>query len=201
MGWSEMRRIPNLYSDEVAKIDEQILGLVKARKEITGINRYFPPTEQLKEWALKYGMEIPLIGGLIQALNLGSQPVQPNEIGSLLSVLPIMKKTVLNGCDYTLTHSMQHENVSLVFVEIQLENSVTEPVQIHPQLLLEVIAAEQYSVQKQGASGTNNRVQLRFSVSPPLAEDLSDIQFSLIPYAAPYENKTKQLILDQQVDF
>lgn len=42
MGWSELREIPNEYSDEVQRIDEQLLKLVAARKDITGAVQYQP---------------------------------------------------------------------------------------------------------------------------------------------------------------
>lgn len=42
MGWSELREIPNEYSDEVQQIDEQLLKMVTARKNITGTTQYQP---------------------------------------------------------------------------------------------------------------------------------------------------------------
>lgn len=138
MGWGEMQLIPNEYNDEFRSIDETILRLLNERKLLANGKRYFPTKEIMEEWATSYELDIPTISWLMHSLNERSQPKMPNEPGELLSVLPIMKKTVVDGFEYSLTHAMQHKNASIVFLEIEQVQGEEMNGHVRPQLLLEV---------------------------------------------------------------
>ena len=61
-----------------------------------------------------------------------------DEPGPLLNVLPIMKNSQLGEFEYVLTHSMQHQNASIVFLEIKYLNQDENIGHVIPQLLLEI---------------------------------------------------------------
>lgn len=119
MGWTEFQLVPNQYNDECKKIDESILQLLHERKLLANGKRLTPPQEIRQEWAEKYGMDEAELGWFLYTLNSKTRPVFPDEYGELSGVLPIMKTTVLDGFTYTLTHAMQHKNLSIVHVEIK----------------------------------------------------------------------------------
>lgn len=152
-------------------------------------------------WTERYEMELPQISLFLHSLSDGINPAMPNELGELLNVVPIMKKSAVDECQYTLTHAMQHENGSVVEVEINCNDAVDNNVFIKPQLLLEVIGGRDYSVRRQGSHGSGTKAQIRFLIIPPLPHHIDGIQFSLVPCAIPFEHRPKELVLDKQIDF
>jgi hypothetical protein len=201
MGWGEMQLIPNEYNDEFRSIDETILRLLNERKLLANGKRYFPTKEIMEEWATSYELDIPTISWLMHSLNERSQPKMPNEPGELLSVLPIMKKTVVDGFEYSLTHAMQHKNASIVFLEIEQVQGEEMNGHVRPQLLLEVKGNQEYYVRRNGSHGGGGQAQVRFMVTPPLPNNINECSLGLIPYAAPMEYPPKEIILDKEVVF
>ncbi|NRF95559.1 hypothetical protein HQN89_32495 [Paenibacillus frigoriresistens] len=197
MGWTEFQIVPNEYNDNFRRIDENLLQLLSERKSLTKGKRYFPPKDLMEEWSSKYQMEIPQISWLLHSINDRGLPAIPNEPGELLSVLSILKKSIVNGFEYALTHSMQHENGSVVFLEIKQINNDDTIGYLRPQLLLEVEGQQEYSVRQTGSHGGGGQTSMKFLVSPRLPE----VMFALIPYAAPMESPPKEVILDQEVHF
>lgn len=97
---------------------------------------------------------------------------------------------------------MQHENVSIVHVEIKLlDEEKRSEVHLKPNLTLEVISDQPYFVQRHGSRGGGRHTEMEFAISPPLPETLEHIEFSLVPSAVFMEHPIKELILDKQVDF
>lgn len=201
VAWSELKMIPNEYNDEVKAIDESLIRLLTERKALSNGRRLIPSRELVQEWSTKFGLDIPQINWLLNSLNSSNIPVMLNESGELLNVLPIMKKSIVDGFEYSLTHSMQHENSSIVFVEIkQLQNDVNTGY-IRPQLLLDISGSQQYNVHRNGSHGGGGRTQITFLINPRLPENINELRFALIPYASPMESPPKEVILDQDVQF
>lgn len=93
MGWSELREIPNEYSDEVQRIDEQLLKLVAARKDITGAVQYQPPQNTIDEWVSLLDMKEEDIRYVLRSVQpMPQRHYFPSEPLQLTSVVPIMKK-------------------------------------------------------------------------------------------------------------
>ncbi|OCT16772.1 hypothetical protein A8709_07690 [Paenibacillus pectinilyticus] len=201
MGWSELQRIPNEYNEEIAKIDESLIQLLTARKSLAKGRRFFPPQDVVQEWANRYDLDIPQINWLLNSLNETNYPIMPNEPGELVHVLPIMKKTTVDGFEYAITHAMQYQHSSVVTIEIKLLEQDVHIGHVRPQLLLEVSGGQPFSVRRNGSSGGGGRTQMTFLVTPCLPDTLDDVHFSLIPYASPMETPPKEMILDQEVRF
>ncbi|WP_195575544.1 hypothetical protein [Paenibacillus sp. 1001270B_150601_E10] len=98
MSWSEVRRIPNDYSESVKEIDEQLISLIAARQSLTKGKRSTPSYEQIKAWAQVYGVDETELGSLLHQLQSSSRPSFPNKRGQLLNVVPIMKKSTVDSC-------------------------------------------------------------------------------------------------------
>lgn len=201
MAWSELQRIPNEYNDEMKVIDEALLQLLTERKSLAKGRRFYPQQEVLQDWSTRFDIEIPQINWLLNSLNETNYPVMPTELGDLVHVLPIMKKSIVEGYEYALTHAMQHHNCSIVYVEIKLIEPDMNIGHVRPQLLLDVISNHPYSVRRYGSHGGGGRTQITYLVSPCLPEKMDDVHFALIPYASPMEAPPKEIILDQEVQF
>ena len=206
MEWSRsaLRGIPNVYNDEAKQIDEQILGLVRQRKSLSDGKRLFPDPEILQQWSVELGLELSEISLVLSSLN-ESVPRRHiwEEPGALLGVLPIMKTTRDGDYEYTLTHSMQYENLSIVSAEIKCLKATTERISIEAPLTLAVLGGDEYDVQMHRGHGGSAEVQMQFMVSPPLPEVMDSIEFSLIPAGSGgfTRPRYKEVTLDKQIDF
>lgn len=127
--------------------------------------------------------------------------------GPLIGVLPIMKITRDGEYQYMLTHSMQHEKLSIVTAEIKVLNESAEYIHIEALLALVVKGKDRYEAKIHGGRGGNGETQLYFIVTPPLPEDLEGIEFSLLPAftEVPRLNdgavRTVSVRLDKPIDF
>ncbi|MGC5775426.1 hypothetical protein [Paenibacillus pabuli] len=202
MGWSELREIPNEYSDEVQQIDEQLLKLVTARKNITGTTQYQPPQDVIDKWVNLLDMKEEDIRYVLRSVQpMPQRHYFPREPLQLTSVVPIMKKTIKDSCEYMITHSMQYEGESLVYVEIQYKGNDAERIQMVPHLALEIFGAQRHTTMRHGSRGGGGETQLTFRVVPALPSSLENVRFSLIPSIPELEYKVEEVFLDKQVDF
>ncbi|WP_340388659.1 hypothetical protein [Paenibacillus sp. FSL E2-0151] len=202
MGWSELREIPNEYSDEVQQIDEQLLKLVAARKDITGAVQYQPPQNTIDEWVSLLDMKEEDIRYVLRSVQpMPQRHYFPSEPLQLTSVVPIMKKMIKDSCEYMITHSMQYEGESLVYVEIQYKGNEAERIQMVPHLALEIFSEQRHITMRHGSRGGGGETQISFRVIPALPSSLENVRFSLIPSIPEMEYKVEEIILDKQVDF
>ncbi|WP_040952062.1 hypothetical protein [Gorillibacterium massiliense] len=201
MGWSELRGIPNEYNQTIKEIDERIIELISLRRTKVEGRRYYPSIEQIAEWSTRFELDESQIHYIMQSLQDQIRLDFPDELGELNNVLSIMKKSVAESCEYTLTHAMQYEKASIVFVEIKLLDNSQGEVHLKPNLFLHIINNQQYSVRRHGSRGGGAQTEMQFMVIPPLPENLENLEFSLVPTALFAERKIKEVILNKQIDF
>jgi len=201
MGWAEFRAVRNEYNDTFKEIDQNIIKLLHERKAVANGKRFFPPMELMEEWAEQYELEIPQISWLMHSINEGPHSFTHDGPGELLNVLPLMKKSVVGEFEYVLTHSMQHENGSIVFLEIDQIDKDRNFGLVRSHLLLEVHGNEDFQVNRHGSQGSSGKTQVEFMVIPRLPDQLDGISFALIPYVIPMEEPPKEVILDKGVNF
>ncbi|WNS41647.1 hypothetical protein [Paenibacillus sp. MMS20-IR301] len=205
MEWSRsaLRGIPNAYNEEAKRIDEQILGLVLQRRAVSGGKRLFPDPEVLERWSEELGMETAEISLVLSSLN-ETVPRRHfwEEPGELCGVLPLMKTTRDGEFEYTLTHSMQYEHLSIVSVEVKCLKQTAEPVSLQAELTLAILGQEEYEARMHGGRGGGSQLQMQFMVSPPLPDLPDSVEFSLIPAPRSFlRPHREEIILDKQIDF
>ncbi|MBW7457021.1 hypothetical protein ACFOLF_03925 [Paenibacillus sepulcri] len=204
MVWSELRAIPNEYNDQIKLIDEKLLSLIKERKALTGNRRFFPPWEQVQAWGEQFQMADLQISYFFQNIQERTRPVMPDSTGDLKGVVSIMKKVTKDHIDYILTHAMQHELVSVVYLEInnRRENADSSShTRIKANLTLEIIGDQDYAVRRSSMGGNGAQTTMTFHIAPALPDDLKTVEFSLIPAQVFPETSVEEIILDQQIDF
>lgn len=205
MGWSRMpiRGMQNEYNDEAKRVDEQILELYRQRKAVSGGKNLFPDTEMVERWSAQLGLEASEIRFILSNLN-EARPRRHfwEEPGALLGVLPIMKTTLQEDAEYTLTHAMQHEKLSIVTLEIRYLKETVGHVNVNAELMLAVVGDTDYEIDGHGAHGGGAHLQMQFMVSPPLPEEISSVEFSLVPGSNRFMRSIREeVILDKQIDF
>jgi hypothetical protein len=96
---------------------------------------------------------------------------------------------------------MQHQNASIIYLEIKQQTSDEHSGLIRPHLLLEVEGQCNFHVNRHGSHGSDGQAQMQFIIYPRLPDNLEEIAFRLIPYAIPMENRSEEVILDKEVLF
>ncbi|CAH1214708.1 hypothetical protein PAECIP111892_04065 [Paenibacillus auburnensis] len=201
--WTTVRAIPNDYNDEAKRIDEKILGLVKQRRILAGGQRFFPDQETVEKWAAQFEMAKDQVNSLLHNLNdvLPMRQIR-DDPGRLLGVLPIMKRTVSEDCEFILSHAMQHENASIVTLEVKYQKENAGNIHLRPALQLIILGGEEYIIRRTSGRGGGERFEMRFRVEPALPDDLTALEFSLIPGNEEFINiQALEIKLDKQVDF
>ena len=204
MGWSELRAIPNEYNEEVQALDEQIIVLSVKRRQLSQGVRLYPAEETIEAWAKQYELEPMQIHHLLHQLQDQNQMnrVVEEGPGELRNVLPILKQSVVEDCQYKLTHAMQHEHASILYVDIQYLDRERHDLHLIPHLMLEIISAsQQYTISRHGSRGGGLQTEMQFLVSPPIPDSLDGVEFSLIPSKEDFDFRIEEKVLDQQVDF
>lgn len=193
----------NEYNDDVKRIDEQILALIQERKALTGKKRMTPDSELLQEWTDRFEMDTSQIVMYIHSLNAAVPRRQYwEEPGILVGVLPIVKRTIIEDIEYTLTHAMQYEKLSIVTVEIKYLKEEKDRIELRVALTLEISSETDYETQQFGGYSGGADTKMQFLVSPPLPTNLEALKFSLITgNDQMFGPARKQIILDKQVDF
>ncbi|MBW4085054.1 hypothetical protein [Paenibacillus sp. S150] len=205
MGWSRVpiRGMQNGYNDEAKRIDEQILRLFRERKAASGGKGLFPDMETIEKWASELELEVAEITFILSNLN-EARPRRHiwEEPGILLGVLPIMKTTLEGDAEYTLTHAMQYEKLSIVTLEIKYLKETVGHVHLDPRLTLSVLGAAEYEVDSHSGNGGGAHLNLQFRVAPPLPQDIGSIQLSLVPGSSRFIGpRYEEVVLEQPVAF
>ncbi|MCM3764557.1 vacuolar protein sorting-associated protein 54 [Neobacillus niacini] len=201
MGWAEFRSIRNDYNDHFKEIDEKLLQLLHERKKLANGKRFFPSSEQMEKWAEQYEIEMPQVSWFFHSVNEGPHSYVPEGPGELLNVIPIMKKTTVGDFQYLISHAMQHQNGSIITVEIEQLDREKNLGMIRSHLILEVAGSVDYQVHRHGVHGRDGQTQIEFLVTRRLPDQLDGVAFALMPYAMPMEERPKEVILDKEVYF
>ncbi|WP_274649218.1 hypothetical protein [Paenibacillus humicola] len=200
MAWSELRQIPNEYNEAAERIDTELLRLVQERRRLAKGKRFFPPAETVEAWSASLGIEAAEIRYILDSMNEKIRAAVWHEPGELRQVVPLMKRTVVENCEYMLTHAMNHERASIVFAEFNYLDEDCDEIRLKPNLMLAIIGGD-YTVRRRGMHGGGPQTKMEFIVSPPLPESLDGLAFSFVPGAPYLERKVREIRLERQVDF
>ncbi|WP_058303898.1 chorismate mutase family protein [Gorillibacterium timonense] len=203
MSWSTLIGFPYEYSDEIRQIDEKLLELIQARKIAAGSELIFPPEDQIQAWANRFEMQPERIRWLFQTFQSSSRRmIFPSTEGNLTGIVPVLKKTAQEDCEYFFTHVMNHENVSYAHIEVSyLPETDDQSITVFPRLSMEIRGSEDYETRSYGHQGAGASASLRFLISPPLPDKLDGISFHLVPDYSYEMPKSREIVLDKPVFF
>jgi len=100
-----------------------------------------------------------------------------------------------------IRYLLHHVNERIREVPLHDPGQLLRELRIQPNLLLEIIGGENYSVQRHGMHGGGSQTKIEFMVSPALPDELDHLAFSFVPSAVFLERKVREIRLDRQVDF
>lgn len=192
-------RVP--YDHRLEPIDEQLAKLLAERMRLSkGINGY-PTNEQFDRWCHEYGIDRNIIASVFSAMiNPRRPPRHPAAPQHLLTVIPVMQKTVTDDITYQITRLEQYSDFSLAYVDI-FTHEDAETAVLDVQLMLQVEPAADRQIQIHRSQGQANQAALVYIVSPRLSNDVGSYKFALVPHAFPRHPRPIEVVLDQPIVF
>jgi hypothetical protein len=140
-----------------------------------------PPRNVIEEWAKEFGIQSELLIWMMRNMTQRHQASRPVEIGDLQNIVPLMKRKIVNGCLYTITHVEQYLNGSVVNLTAKLESPSAYQIS-HLELLLALaVDSQDYVVTPYGRQGGGAQLTARFLVTPKLPDDIGEIRLALVP--------------------
>lgn len=174
------------YDKKLLQVDEQICALLKQRKELSNNNPGFPPEEVISNWAAKYDLYKEYLFSLFGALRMEDFFKPRVEPTGFRKHIPVLKSIEKDDRFYSVTAIRQYENASIVQLYIdwdEPEDSPIERVNRYKINSFELFISKQYDCWQKRARGSIGHLTYNFIVSPPLPDDISEIDLVFKEYS------------------
>ncbi|WP_223068576.1 hypothetical protein [Paenibacillus caui] len=191
------------YSDEARALDEQLLSLMRQRRELSKEKPLYPGGELVEEWVDRFGISEYKIHELLRMINGPVRRMNRSDYkGELRTVVPLMKTMTAGDFIFQMTHIMQYDNWSELTLNIKYNGTVGGRANLDPNLTLAVYSElETYEVRRGGGSGGSEEITMQFIITPPVPDQVDEISFALVPSEPIFEPEIKIKVLEEPVRF
>ena len=170
--------LTDYYCNELAPLDEEICSLLAKRKELSEENPGFPNSNLISEWSQKFGLNENWLRRTFAVYLQGEECYQPPaEPMGFLKFVSVLKSVVIEDFSYTVTHMKQYSNASVVYVETEL--MIPGRFVRFGHAGFELFIAPEYQCRQDGGCGSGKVMQHSFVVTPPLPDDIREVEFQL----------------------
>ena len=177
-----MRIIPfhpptDYYCSDLAPLDEEICSLLAKRQERSGENPGFPNPDLISQWSQTFGLDEDWLRTIFTCLQREEYSHAQAEPAGFLKFIPILKSVTVDNLSHTVTYMKQYSNASIVYLETEVISS--DPFVQMGHAMFKLFIAPEYLCTLNGGSGSAKTWQRAFVVTPPLPDDLSELEFHL----------------------
>lgn len=184
-----MKRMPfqrptEYYDRRLLERDEQLCSLLQERRLKSEGNPGFPPSEQIKDWAEKYGFYEDYLNSFFSFLLNGDKDYRPViEPRGYRRCLLAGKSVEHEDAIFSVTAIRQYANASVVSLHIDWASEEAwadeSPLRrhVHYDLLLE----SPYEAWFDGGSGSGRQQSCSYVVTPSLPDDLEGVKLVFRP--------------------
>lgn len=165
------------YCEALDTVDERLCALIAERKKVSGNNPGFPGVDRIAAWCQNYGLDEQMTLGIFSQLYQEDRFQPPPVPIGFRRFVPIVKFVKLDSVLYAVTHMKQYANASVVNIEISLETDDETVGIAHAQVDLSI--GPEYTCRQDSGSSSGRSMQYSFTVTPPLPDNISDMEFSL----------------------
>ncbi|QAA32452.1 hypothetical protein [Clostridium manihotivorum] len=173
-----MKRLPfqvptSYYEEAIIKIDEEICGLIKLRKEISDNNPGFPHLEYISDWSKKFDMSEEFLKEIFRVLyheKIYKPLVEPQ---GFQKHVPVFKSILVGNRIFTITFMKQYKNASVLVLNIDWNGEKRSTMNQHT--YFELFIGPQYECRMDNGCGGEDYSSHSFVISPVLPEDFSGI--------------------------
>ncbi|SHN50536.1 hypothetical protein [Desulfitobacterium chlororespirans] len=163
------------YCKELAPLDEEICSLLAKRKELSNQNPGFPDPDLIAQWSQAFGLKeywLCLVFAHLLSEEQIHIPVEPVEF---LRFIPVLRSVTVDKLSHTVTYLKQYSNASIVYIETEV--ITPEPFGHLGHAMFELSIAPEYLCTLNGGGGSGKTMQHSFVVTPPLPDDVSEVEF------------------------
>lgn len=178
-----MRRLPfepptDFYHDEMKPIDEQLVELLKKRKDLSGGNPGFPSPSLIQEWSRKYDFYSDYLHAVF-SLVMDDERFRPiPEPKKFRKHVSVMKSVEWEDAIFSVTFIRQYENASELSLHVDYDATASSTEEdMHRHYALELSITPDYDCRNIGGSGSEGHMTNTYIISPPLPDDLSGLAF------------------------
>lgn len=184
MEFKRHERKDGYYNENLLPIDEKICELIHQRRVVSEGNPGHPLKAMVTDWAEKHNFYEEYLHAVFSTLNLEEiyKPrVKPEEFRYNL---PVMRSAEQLGVFYSVVTVRQYSNASVAVLSADWEESFNlhYSERIHREFVLEIQGDQPYDCRMENGSGTTGKMSQNFIISPPLPDDLSNIEFRVRAY-------------------
>lgn len=163
--------------EQLCAFDEQLCALMAKRKEASGNNPGFPGVDRISAWGQRYGLNEQMTLAVFSQLYHQDHFQPPPVPTGFRQFIPIAKFVKMDDAIYAATYMKQYTNMSVVNIEISLETD-DETVGATP-AQVDLSIGPEYTCRQDSGSSSGRSMQYSFTVTPPLPDDIAEVEFSL----------------------
>lgn len=173
------------YDERIIDIDKEICSLIKKRKEVSDNNPGFPPLEHISKWSEELGLYEGFLMSLFGSMMNEEQYKLMVEPVGFRKHIAILKSFVADERFYTLTSIKQYTNAIVLTLNVDWDNESEIDSKAHQHRHYELYINDKYDSRMISGGSRSDHASYKYVVSPPLPDDVSDIQFKFKEYSHP----------------
>lgn len=179
------------YGERLFSIDEQLCELLKKRKDFSTSNSGFPPKEVIAHWAKKYDLYEDYLNALFGTVGLVDYFKPRVDPAGFRKHIPVLKSVEINDCFYSVMFIRQYENASVLRLNVDWDGTDELPMDIHRHQhpIFELFIKGEYECREDGRRGSTGTNIYNFIISPPLPDDISELELIFREYSDSFREK------------
>ncbi|MEG0440262.1 MAG: hypothetical protein RR587_13595 [Solibacillus sp.] len=198
---SPFERPTDKYDERLFSIDEQICEMLKKRKDISNNYSGFPPKEVIANWAEKYDLYEEYLSSLFGSVRLVDYFKPRVDPIGFRKHIPVLKSVEINDRFYSVMFIRQYENASVLRLNVDWDGTDELPMDIHSRRsVFELLLKGDYDCRADGRKGSIGTDAYKFIVSPPLPDDVSELELVFREYNDTFREKPTGLEVVLQLE-
>ena len=189
------------YDERLFLIDEQLCELLKKRKDISNNYSGFPPKEVIANWAEKYDLYEEYLSSLFGSVRLVDYFKPRVDPIGFRKHIPVLKSVEINDHFYSVMFIRQYENASVLRLNVDWDGTDELPMDIHRHHpVFELFIKGAYECREDGGRGSTGTKTYNFIISPPLPDDISELELVFKEYNDTFREKPTGLEVVGQLE-
>ena len=180
----------NHYDERLFLIDEKICDLLNQRKEVLGKNTIFPPDEVISRLADEYDLQEEYLQSLFTTMAMEAS-LKPKVVPiDFKKYVPVLKIYENDGVMYTVTFIRQYANASVLYLDIDWEETNTAFESNGGPDFFELSIDDTYICRSETGGGTEGHMSYNYVISPALPDSLTGIEFVFKELGWPFKKES-----------
>lgn len=178
------------YNEQLLSIDEKICELLNQRKNSAEKKLSFPPDKVISSLAGQFGFQKEYVESFFTTIEMEDSftpVVVPIEFKKYV---PMLKSCEKEGVMYTVTFIRQYTNSSVLYLDIDWEETNTDFESNGGPDFFELFIDDTYICRSETGGGTEGHMSYNYVISPALPDCLTGIEFVFKELGWPFKKES-----------